>query len=231
MIASVLREARFVSGEALTALGARLAGRRGGWARRFSVAAALLLLVAVAGDRWALTSTPTGIDPLEVLDIQVRPNAYVILDSSGSMRERPDAVDNPVDGSYVTPAEGEITGDDPTSKLYQAKQVLESVVQANQDKVSFRFGRYLQDAASYGPERNNRFVYTTTCATTDATCNGAVASLVINPGGNGATAPGLKRSSTDQHTASGVTTYHLFAGRFWNGETVSVLADGSTASS
>ena len=100
-----------------------------------------------------------------MLNLVVRPNALIVLDSSGSMREMPDA-DYLTDGSPDTPVEGEVTGDDPTSKMAQAKAALRAVVQANETKVSFQFGRYVQDANSYGPEAENRFLYTRTCANT-----------------------------------------------------------------
>ena len=123
----------------------------------FAGVAGALALVSL-GDR-ALTQTPPdGSDPLEVLNLQVRANAIIVLDSSGSMREMPDA--DLTDGSPDTPVEGEVAGDDPTSKLLQAKDVLRQVILANETKVSFQFGRYVQDPASYGPEAANRFLYT-----------------------------------------------------------------------
>jgi hypothetical protein len=129
--------------------------------RRFSLrrTGALLLagalLFALAGDR-GITATAQGIDPLEVLNLQVKPNVIVALDTSGSMTSTP----------YVTSSYG---GDHQRSKLWQAKQVLKAVFQANQDKASFMFGtyRYTSDA---NPVANmtlrvnaapNRFVYST----------------------------------------------------------------------
>ena len=63
--------------------------------RRFSpwrTAAMILagaLIFALAGDR-GLTAPALGIDPLEVLDLQVKPNVFVVLDTSGSMEDLTD---------------------------------------------------------------------------------------------------------------------------------------------
>src|SRR5262245_3250649 len=57
-----------------------------GWTRMafFGVAAGLVMLVSGDGVRG---SGAIGIDPLEVLKLQVRPNVMIVLDSSGSMTE------------------------------------------------------------------------------------------------------------------------------------------------
>ncbi len=113
------------------------------------------LLFALAGDR-GITATPLGIDPLEVLDLQVKPNVIIALDTSGSMEDTP----------YVASSYG---GDYMRSKMWQAKQVLKAVFQANQDKASFLFGVY-RYASTANPVKNmtlqvnaapNRFVYST----------------------------------------------------------------------
>ena len=44
------------------------------------------LIFALAGDR-GFTAPSLGIDPLEVLDLQVKPNVFVVLDTSGSMED------------------------------------------------------------------------------------------------------------------------------------------------
>ena len=101
------------------------ASERGTVDRRRPAAAVLSALVfVITGDRGAFTAVPGGIDPLEVLNLLVRANALVVLDSSGSMRESPVA-DDPTTSSD-TAREGEFTGDDPRSKLAQAKSVLRS---------------------------------------------------------------------------------------------------------
>jgi hypothetical protein len=117
------------------------------------------LLFVLAGDR-AITAGALGIDPLEVLDLQVKPNVLVALDTSGSMER----LANNNGTGYG--------GDHPRSKMHQAKQVLKAVFQANQDKASFMFGTYRYSSAA-DPARNmevsnvggsgtpSRFVYTT----------------------------------------------------------------------
>jgi hypothetical protein len=47
------------------------------------------LLALLIGDR-GLTATPPGIDPLEILDLQVKPNVLFILDTSDSMAQTVD---------------------------------------------------------------------------------------------------------------------------------------------
>lgn len=131
-----------------------------GWTRRLlgrraptSLALGALLALLV-GDHAYMQVTGGGIDPLEVLKLTVKPNVIVVLDSSGSMRESPD-------GSVTFPRLG---GDWPGSKLYQAKQVLKQVIQANQDKVSFMFGQYTQSGSDLNGDTpgNDRFFYSTT---------------------------------------------------------------------
>ena len=139
----------------------------GGWpmTRRFSLrrTGTLLLagalLFALAGDR-GITATAQGIDPLEVLNLQVKPNVIVALDTSGSMEH----LANNSNTGYG--------GDHQRSKMWQAKQVLKAVFQANETKASFMFGVY-DYASDANPRGNmavnniggtgtpNRFVYST----------------------------------------------------------------------
>ncbi len=71
-----------------------------------------------------------GIDPLRVLDLQVKPNVIIVLDTSGSMQEDP----------YTNSTR--ISGDDPSSKMYQAKKAINAVLTANQGKYNFGFATY-----------------------------------------------------------------------------------------
>ncbi len=124
------------------ALGRRLA----------SFGAAGALVFSLAGDRGRAASVPAAVygqDPLEVLELKVRPNVIVVLDSSGSMRWT------------VKEQQAPNSGDHPRAKLYQAKQVLKQLVQQNQDKVSFQFGTYTQYNISmyYTAAGANRFNY------------------------------------------------------------------------
>jgi hypothetical protein len=114
-----------------------------------------VLLFALAGDR-GVTATAEGIDPLEILNLQVKPNVMVVLDTSGSMEDTP----------YVASS---YAGDHQRSKMWLAKQVLKAVFQDNQDKASFMFGTY-RFASNANPVANmvlrvnatpNRFVYST----------------------------------------------------------------------
>jgi hypothetical protein len=124
--------------------------------RRPALALALAALaLAVTGDRSRAAGVPAGVtgqDPLEVLELKVRPNVIVVLDSSGSMT------------TTQTGGADTRSGDHPVSKMYQAKQVLKQVVANNQDKVSFMFGQYTQDPSRLNNRAagNDRFQYTTT---------------------------------------------------------------------
>jgi hypothetical protein len=183
---------------------------RSSWARSLGSGLVIGLTFVLAGDRAATqTGGSGGIDPLDVLNLQVRPNVFVLLDSSGSMRERPDATTITGAGftGSDTPPEGEFVGDDPQSKLFQAKQVLRTFVDDNEDKVSFLFARYQQNSTTtgFGPETAvntvsgtpatlaGTFVYTVECASTDTACMTAADSVLIASGGS----TGLARNVND----------------------------------
>jgi hypothetical protein len=105
-----------------------------------------VILAMLVGDGH---TTPTGgIDPLEILNLSVKPNVIVVLDSSGSMAET-------VGGSGLP------NGDWPDSKMAKAKQVLNTLVASNEDKVTFLFGQYTQTGAGVS-SGSTRFVYRTT---------------------------------------------------------------------
>ena len=202
-----------------------------GWAFRLASAGLLAALVlTLTGDRGVYTAVPSGIDPLEVLNLSVRANALVVLDSSGSMRESPLA-----DYSATTVPdtdEGELTGDDPRSKMAQAKAVLRSVIQANESKVSFQFGRYEQATGSYGPDGARTFVYTTDCDTADTTCNSNASNILISNASGGACNNAscnsfLYRVATHRWTENGRNIYSLFTGRFYNGQRFEVRQNGT----
>jgi hypothetical protein len=99
---------------------------------------AAALIFALAGDR-GLTAPALGIDPLEVLDLQVKPNVFVVLDTSGSMEDLTNNSASAYGGDHIR------------SKMWQSKQVLKSVFQANQDKASFMFGVYRFSGAAPDP--------------------------------------------------------------------------------
>src|SRR2546426_6404296 len=99
------------------------------WRRGLSLAVAAGLMSLLVGDRArAITASP-GIDPLQILDLQVKPNVYIILDTSGSMRE-------PFQN------QPQLGGDDPTSKMFRAKSALNSFLTNNATKYNFGFGTY-----------------------------------------------------------------------------------------
>ena len=115
--------------------GGRLMTRRRSLPRTGALLLASALVFVLAGDR-GMTAGALGIDPLEVLDLQVKPNVFVALDTSGSMEDLTNNAASPYGGDHVR------------SKMYQAKQVLKAVFQANQDKASFMFGVYRFSSAA-----------------------------------------------------------------------------------
>jgi hypothetical protein len=118
-------------------------------------AALAVLALSLSGDRTSAAGVPAtvyGQDPLEVLELKVRPNVIVVLDSSTSMSQVVDAA-----------ATDTNSGDHPRSKLWQGKQVLKQIVQNNQDKVSFQLGTYTQFGVTFNNQAasttGNRFQY------------------------------------------------------------------------
>ena len=172
----------------------------------WGLAAGVVLLMA--GDH-AQTASPanTAIDPYEILDLQIRPNAIVVVDSSGSMREE-------VTGT------NSLSGDDPNSKLAIAKRVLRGVIANNKDKISFQFGQYEHTSPTTDPYsvrlvNTDRFIYTTDDAT--------ISAWEVNRGGNGASYGGIsRRSGTDDVTIGTKTYYYVTTGKLFNGETIDI---------
>jgi hypothetical protein len=142
--------------------------------RRPALALAIAALaIALPGDRSRAAGVPAGVagqDPLEVLELKVRPNVILVLDTSGSMT-----------GTVGTSQTG--SGDHPRSRFYQAKQAVKSVIQNNQDKVSFQFGTYTEFEVPFNNKNatttGRRFQYWTSdqlspsMATTELTVQGA----------------------------------------------------------
>jgi hypothetical protein len=187
-----------------------------GWSRAAysGVAIGLTLLLSSSSARLA---TSSGIDPLEILQLQVRPNIMLVLDSSGSMGEGVNT-------------NGNLANEHPDSKIYVAKQVLNTFVQANQAKVSFMFGQYSQDV-DLGLADQNRYVY----AAYDADEPNAFA-MQVEPG----TAPGSANSKMRRRSTacpggdawnvcgeSGGTIRLIQAARFFNRQTIYVLTNGT----
>jgi hypothetical protein len=104
--------------------------KRISWGRGLSLVLAASLMFVLKGDRArAITANP-GIDPLQILDLQVKPNVLFIIDTSGSMKW-------PVDADNFS-----LGDDDPMSRAYQAKQAVNAVVQANATKMNFGLATY-----------------------------------------------------------------------------------------
>jgi hypothetical protein len=108
------------------------------------VAAVAALALSLSGDRTKAAGVPAtiyGQDPLEVLELKVRPNIVLVLDTSSSMQ-------------YTQDGRTDLnSADHPHAKLYLGKKVLKDIVAQNQDKVSFWFGTY----SSYVPKLTGRY--------------------------------------------------------------------------
>ncbi|HET6900184.1 MAG TPA: VWA domain-containing protein, partial [Vicinamibacteria bacterium] len=114
--------------------------------RPYALALAGGLFALLAGDRAQLAPPPgVGIDPFEILDQQVRNNVLIVLDTSGSMKW-------PSDRDDFT-----LGGDDPASRMAQAKAAIKSVVQANQNRVNFGLVSYNALSTDKTINRNQDF--------------------------------------------------------------------------
>lgn len=190
---------------------------RSGWARALSTSLAAGLLFLLAGDRGAQTAPPPGIDPLDVLNLEVRPNVFLVLDSSASMAQ--------------TTSGNPVPGDERRAKLSLAKQILTSIIQTNETRVNFQFGQYEQPIPSLTVPTDTRWVY--------ETFDPNAASILANTTGMPATSDTLVRVTTRfpsnpacpgtspcSFAETAGTTYKLAAGKFFNGDHVLVRADG-----
>lgn len=190
-----------------------------GWSRTaFSGAAiGLTLLLSSSSARMA---TSTGIDPLEILNLQVRPNILLVLDSSGSMGE----------GAFTGI---NIANEHPDSKIMGAKNVLQTFITDNQTSVSFMFGQYTQPTDALLLQNRTRWIY----AASDADEVNAAGMAVVPTQFTDAAAnfPRLRRRNSVD-AAGGAWNIlgegtgpirTLQSSRFYNRQRVYVLADGT----
>jgi len=84
----------------------------------------MALSALLVGDRAMTASAVQGIDPLEILNLQVKPNVLFVLDTSSAMGFNPE-------GTVY------LGGDDHSSRLYQVKQALREVIAANDGRANF----------------------------------------------------------------------------------------------
>jgi len=161
-----------------------------------------IALIANLGDRALSASAANGgIDPLEVLNLQIRNNAIILLDSSGSMRDATDYSGFSASGF----ADGESAGDSPRSKMYNAKQAITKIIKDNETKVSFQFGRYEQSATGFGAPN---YIYSclTNAPAPEASCGNT-----STTGDATAFLGGFARSASDERVPAGIggTEYYL----------------------
>jgi hypothetical protein len=141
--------------------------KRHKWSRGAGLGLAAILLLVLSGDGIGAAISPHGIDPLDVLDLQVKPNVIIVLDSSGSMQEslgRDSAGNSPAwNADWVQ------------AKMSVAKTVLSTTIQANASKASFLFGQYTQNNQAMQQVDlavDNRFLYLTAADATTPTASG-----------------------------------------------------------
>jgi hypothetical protein len=105
------------------------------------IGTALGLGLLLVGDQRMQAAAEFGIDPLEVLDVQIKNNVMIIFDTSGSMKW-------PTDTDNFS-----VGGDDPASRFYQAKAAVDQVVRANRSVMNFGIATY--NALASDKELNN----------------------------------------------------------------------------
>ena len=103
-------------------------GRRRSWARPGFMGMALGLMLLMSGDG-GLAALSCGIDPLEILKSQVKHNVLVFFDTSGSMNWPPTIPPGRENHS--------VSGDDPVSRMWQAKQAMRDVAQDYSGRINF----------------------------------------------------------------------------------------------
>jgi hypothetical protein len=100
-------------------------GVRRGWKRPLAAGVALGLVALLSGDRGVSSANLVqGIDPLDILNLQVKPNVVFVIDTSRDM-------------GLVNEGVIRVGGDDPRSRLYQVKQALRQLMTDNDGKANF----------------------------------------------------------------------------------------------
>jgi len=185
--------------------------------RALAVLAAAVAVFALAGDSGVRSATSSGQDVLDLLNLQAKANAFIILDTSGSMG----------DSLTATTSGVQQTGDiQPVNKLNTAKSVLQSVIAANQTTVAFSFGTYNQGGTSLTTS-GNRFAYYTTSVLSP----GMVTREIIATAHTTAPVMPVHRTTSDDFVdGNGVTQYQLVADRFVNGMSYTVYSNGTVCS-
>ena len=110
------------------------------------------LTTALAGDRSVRSAVPVGgwgIDPLSVLDAHVTPNLMILLDTSASMHAA-----TSVPGFRRTT----VGGDNPLSRMAQAKVALQAAVEANAGKANIGMLSFNVDNTQKPLNRNGSFI-------------------------------------------------------------------------
>ena len=195
--------------------------------RAASAGLVLGLLLVLSGDLARTQAVEIGQDPLEILDLQTKPNVIVVLDSSTSMRA-------PV------PTDGQILTNHPASRITLAKQAVRQIVVDNQERVQFELGQYGYQNLSLG---GSNYTYVGGCSTTAtyptypggpasyAACNTLYQSFsVVYDGTNGITANSSAELNNTVAGGDNTMYYHLTSTKFYNGTTIVVNTSGNVTS-
>ena len=129
----------------------------------WGLAAGVVLLMA--GDHAQTASANnSGIDPFEILDLQIRPNAIIVLDSSGSMNETADGNATALSGRrpQLQARLGQARAEDRSSPTTRTRSASSSA------NTRTRLPRPPQMPILRGSVGHDRFVYTTDDATVNS---------------------------------------------------------------
>src|SRR5688572_29869175 len=125
---------------------------RRGWTRVLAAGLAVGMTALLVGDRGLTANAVQGIDPLEILNLQVKPNIVFVVDTSTAMGFNPE-------GTVY------LGGDDPHSRLYQAKQAIREAIAGNDGKANFGIVSLNANQAELALSRTAPMVYVSADAT------------------------------------------------------------------
>ncbi|PYQ15518.1 MAG: hypothetical protein DMF80_08670 [Acidobacteria bacterium] len=144
-------------------------GERGArrWRRPAAFGLALGLAALLVGDRGRTANAVQGIDPLEILNEQVKPNVLFVIDSAVQMGFTDDLT------HYVG-------GDDAQSRFFQVKEAVRELVRENDGRANFGIVDLSADLTQLGLNYNGPLVYVSLDATA-ATWDGFFDNISTTP--------------------------------------------------
>jgi len=153
--------------------------RRRGCLRPLAAGLAIALVGLMSGDRGARSANLVqGIDPLEILDLQVKLNVLFVVDTSNAMGLNPEGTLR-------------VGGDDPKSRLYATKQALRELIAENDGTANFGIIDMNADQTRLALGRSAPLMYVS-----------ADASAVSWAGSSAGQSPGTRSTTSAPSTAS-----------------------------